>query len=179
MARDHLANRANWQKLSAARGHGAEDAFSVIMQMHLSETQLTATHKPKDLKSIYGKRRGPDGKTRPHGVEPEFAVRNKKTGKAIYVEVKRQRAAGNAHERACKFLMPGIVRSAREVAKQSEDVLPFWLIFTNGIAKDENYRREIEHWFQGIEPHFLLWKNIRDYDAITGHFDKYIRPLLD
>lgn len=179
MARDHLANRANWQKLSAARGLSAEDTFTVIMQMYLQDTPITATHKPNDLAGIYGQRRGADGKWRKHGVRPEFAFHNTETGKAIYVEIKRQRAAGNAHERACKYLMPGIVASAQQIANQPDNVLPFWLIFTNGIASDPNYQREILHWFRGIEPHLLLWENVRDYDAVTGHFDECIRPLLD
>lgn len=118
MARDHLANRANWQKLSAARGLSAEDTFTVIMQMHLADTSLVATHKPKDLAGLYGHRRGRDGRLRPHGARPEFTVRNSETDKAIYVEIKRQRASGNAHERACKYLMPGIVASAQAIANQ-------------------------------------------------------------
>ncbi len=58
MARNHLANRANWQKLSAARGLSAEDTFTVIMQMHLKDTLLEAKHKPDDLADIYGERLG-------------------------------------------------------------------------------------------------------------------------
>ncbi len=112
-------------------------------------------------------------------MRPEFAVRNTKTCKAIYVEIKRQKAEGNAQERACKYLMPGIVASARQKANQPDDVLPFWLIFTNGIASDSNYRREIQHWCQGIDSHLLLWRHVRDHEAVTSHFDTHIRPLLD
>ena len=178
MAREHLSGRANWQSLSAARGTGAEDAFTVIMQMHLEGTGLVSTHKPRDLMGIYGERTDKNGRTRPHGIRPEFAVRSTETGKAIYVEIKRQRASGNAHERACKYLMPGIVHSAQTVANQPANVLPFWLIFTNGIARSDAYRQEIMHWFRGIEPHVLLWENVRDHGAVTAHLDAHIRPLL-
>ena len=178
MARDHLSDRPNWQGTSAARGHGAEDAFTVIMQMHLRGSSIEAVYKPNDLAGIYGQRRGPDDRMRPHGVRPEFAVRNRETDRAVYVEIKRQRASGNAHERACKYLMPGIVASAQPIANQPAGVLPFWLIFTNGIATNPNYRQEIMHWFRGIERHVLLWENVRDVAAVTDHFDQHIRPLL-
>ena len=75
-------------------------------------------------------------------------------------------------------MMPGIVKSASVIAGLDEGVLPFWWIFTNGIANDRYYRQEIMHWFQGIEPHVLLWKQVRDHHAITEHFDKHILPLL-
>ena len=178
MAREHLARRRNWQGAGVARGHGAEDVFSVIMAMHLEGTGFQAEHKPRDLESIYGVRIGKDKRERSHGIRPEYAIRNGENGKAVYVEIKRQRAAGNAHERACKYMMPGIVASACAAARQTDGAIPFWWIFTNGIASDRYYRQEIMHWFRGIEKHVLLWKNVRDRNAVINHFEQYIRPLL-
>ena len=177
MAREHLAHRKEWQGKGVARGHAAEDVFSVIMSMHLNGTSFLAEHKPKDLAAIYGERTRAR-KARPHGIWPEYAIRNEANGKSIYVEIKRQRASGNAHERACKYMMPGIVFSAREIAQQPEAVIPFWWIFTNGIASDPHYRQEIMHWFQGIERHVLLWQNVRDQTAVIDHFENHIKPLL-
>lgn len=178
MAREHLAQRPNWQGKGVARGHGAEDVFSVIMEGHLEGSNFETVHKPPDLRGIYGTRIGKDRKERPHGIHPEYAIRNAATGKAMYVEIKRQRASGNAHERACKYMMPGIVSSAREVAQQANDVTPFWWIFTNGLATDRYYQQEIRHWFLGIEANVLFWHNVRDRRAVIDHFEQHIRPLL-
>ena len=150
MAREHLARRKPWQDLAGARGSTAEDVFSVIMEAHLEDTEYTTVHKPKSLAGIYGTRTDKRGRVRLHGIHPEYAVRNNDTGKSIYVEIKRQRASGNAHERACKYMMPGILSSARAAAGQGNDVIPFWWIFTNGLATDRYYRQEISHWFQGM-----------------------------
>jgi len=116
MAREHLEGRRPWQDLAGTRGSTAEDVFCVIMESHLEGTAYTGVHKPKDLEGIYGTRSGKDGRVRPHGIHPEYAIQNTNTGKSIYVEIKRQRAAGNAHERACKYMMPGVLASAREIA---------------------------------------------------------------
>ena len=178
MAREHLTKRPNWQAKAAARAHGAEDVFHTILAMHLEKSEIETEHKPKDLKAIYGTRTK-TSRLNPHGIHPEYVLRNNKTGKSIYVEIKRQRAAGNAHERACKYMMPGILLSTREIAKQPDDIIPFWWIFTNGIASDRYYAQEIMHWFKGIERYVLLWKDIRDRQPVIEHFEKYIRPLLD
>ena len=175
MAREHLEARASWQGMSVARGHGAEDVFHALMRMHLQDDSLETEKKPRDLKGVYGKRHRTN---QPHGIVPEYVIRNGQSGKAIYVEIKRQRPQGNAHERACKFFAPGIVQSVREIANQPSDVFPFWMIFTNGIANDPNYRQEISHWFLGLEPHLLLWKSVDDHDVLIDHFERFIRPLL-
>lgn len=57
--------------------------------------------------------------------------------------------------------------------------MPFWWIFTNGIAEDARYVREIEHWFSGIPEHVLLWKSFPDESEVIMHFDEYIRPMLE
>ncbi|MBC6440237.1 MAG: MunI family type II restriction endonuclease [Rhodospirillales bacterium] len=179
MAREHLEGRKPWQDLAGSRGAVAEDVFSVIMEAHLENTGFSTVHKPKDLAGIYGRRTGKDGRSRLHGIHPEYAIKNTTTGKSIYVEIKRQRAAGNAHERACKYMMPGILASARKIARQKADVVPFWWVFTNGLAKDRYYRQEIAHWFQRIEGHCLFWPKLRERQVVIEHFEKHIRPLLE
>ena len=174
MAREHLSKRAKWQGLSLARGAGAEDVFGAVMEMHLRDSHIEATRKPKDLKGIYGE----SVKGNPHGIEPEYALHNTRNGKRIYVEMKRQQDAGNTHERACKYFMPGIVESMRVIAKQPPPIVPVWCVFSNGIARSPRYRQEISHWFKGYEAHFLLWKKLQDYQAIVDHFENHIKPLL-
>lgn len=174
MAREHLSARDNWQREGNFRGNEAEQAFQAVMARYLDE-RFDADYKPTDLNGIYGLH----DTGRPHGIKPDYVIRNVETGKAIYVEIKRQRAAGNAHERACKYFAPGIIASAQEIANQPDDVIPFWWIFSNGIAEDSRYQREILHWFKSIERHVLLWDNLKDSSAVERHFDTHIRPLLD
>lgn len=187
MAREHLENRGPWQGKGVARGRGAEDVFHAPMSRHLKGADISAVHKPKDLKGIYGeveidvRRKGklPGARFKEYGIEPEYALRHKKTGRMIFVEIKRQRDRGNAHERACKYMMPGIVESARVIAQQPVGVVPFWWIFTNGLATSPRYIREIRHWFRGREAHLLLWENVRNHDQVINHFESRIRQLLE
>ena len=178
MGREHLEGRDNWQRDSAIRGSEAERAFDAIMQNYVIDTDYEYEYKPKDLRGIYGLQ--PSGRRgeQPHGILPEAVIRSKTTGRAVYVEVKRQRAAGNAHERACKYFAPGIIASARAIARQPEGIIPFWWIFTNGIATDPRYVQEITHWFHGVERHLLLWESIQDYEPVISHFERHIQPML-
>lgn len=170
MGREHLKSRANWQAASAISGSEAERAFDAIMRLYCLGTEFMYVSKPRDLREIYGTS---------HGIVPEAVIRNTRTERAVYVEVKRQGDRGNAHERACKYFAPGIVASTRVIANQPEGVIPFWWIFTNGIARAPRYVEEIRHWFQGIQCNLLLWENIRDYEPVVDHFERCIKPMLD
>ena len=169
MGREHLANRDNWQRESSIRGNEAERAFDAIMRLYCIGTEFVYVSKPRDLREIYG---------RAHGIIPEAVIRSTKTNRAVYVEIKRQRDAGNAHERVCKYFAPGIIASTREIANQPADVIPFWWIFTNGIAVAPRYVQEITHWFKGVEGNLLLWQDIQDYEPVVAHFERHIRPML-
>lgn len=169
MAREHLEDRDPWQADASIRGTEAEKAFWRTFTQHLSETDLQVLRKPKDLSGIYGSG---------YGICPDFSIYCERTRESIYVEVKRQNASGNAHERACRYMMPGILYSARKCANQSDDVIPIWWIFSDEIASTPVYRRKIMHWFRGVEGHVLLWEDIEDSTALVNHFEQHIRCLL-
>lgn len=175
MAREHLEQRDNWQEEANRRGRKAEDVFDEIMKRHLHGSAIEAAFKPMDLAGVYGTRRS----GRPHGLRPECAIRNTRNGRIVFVEIKRQRAAGNAHERACKYLAPGILAAMREVGRQPASVVPMWWIFTNGIARDPDYRQEISFWFRGLEPNLLLWDDLDDHDMLVHHFETHIHPMIE
>lgn len=175
MAREHLEQRDNWQGEASERGRKAEDVFDEIIRHHLRGSAIEADFQPMDLAGVYGTRRS----GRPHGLRPECAIRNTRTGRTVFVEIKRQRAAGNAHERACKYLAPGILAAMREVGRQPANVVPMWWIFTNGIARDPDYRQEISFWFRGLEPNLLLWDDLDDHAMLINHFEASIRPMLE
>lgn len=98
-AREHLEGRDKWQDEAAIRGLDAEAAFHAVLSRHVMalNSGVWVRRRPTDLNCIYGMH----ASGRPHGVMPDHAIRGP-TGRTIFVEIKRQRAAGNAHERACK-----------------------------------------------------------------------------
>lgn len=171
--RTFLSLRENWRAETSKRGAVSEDAFHDVMQEIFNAKEsmhYKIEKKPKDLKQIYNGRRG---------ILPDFAVRNELTGRSVYVEIKRQRPKGNAHERACKYFAPGIIVAGREHGKISDSTLPFFWIFTNGLATDERYRSAIAFWFSTpeAEKHFLLWD--LDREKLLDFFLENIRPVID
>ena len=142
------------------------------MRHFLIDMPISGAENPRELLGIYGAKYGR------HGIAPDYVFRHRETDRAVFVELKRQRAKGNAHERACKFMMPGILNSIRQIGNQPRGVIPVWWIFADEIASDPRYKREILHWFQGIEAHVLLWENITDYRPVVDHFEEHIQPLL-
>jgi len=142
--RDELSKRDKWQDESTERGRLPENLVADVLSKHLQiKQEFEFIPKPSHLRKIYGER----------GIQPDFAIESKNTGKVIFGEIKRQRAAGNAHERACKYFAPGIVRAAQEIG--GIDGFPFWMIFCNGIAISQRYREEISYWFNGISSSLL------------------------
>ena len=114
------------------------------------------------------------------GVEPDLAIRNRAKGTKIWVEIKWQKAEGNAHERACKYFAPGLVSRAETLANV---VRPFYFVFAGGMVdtpgKSDKYHAAIETWFDapGWEDHVLKWVD-HDPVALCEWFEQSIRPAL-
>ena len=175
--RKMLSGRANWQSGANVEAIAAEGKIADVFTILFREPEFgdyEVAVKPRDLKQIY-----PDGR----GIVPDFALCNKKTGRQIFVECKRQNARGNAHERACKYFAPGITERACKIANLDEKDFPFFLIFMNGIAQSDRYIGEITTWFDApktqptLKRHLLIWQG--DRYELVDFFDKRIRPLLD
>ena len=166
--REELSNRAKWQDYAGLRGEESEKAFHEIMREASQDTPYEIIEKPGDLKGIYG---------RGYGIEPDSAIRNRRTKRTIFVEIKRQGAAGNAHERSCKYFAPGIVRKAREIGNIREEHFPFWLIYTGEMIIDTRYVREILFWFDGMRDHCFLW-DMRA-ESLINRFNTRLKHVLD
>lgn len=180
MPRKHLEDRAKWQDISAARGKAPEETLRSIMSIYLArcaDGDMEYVHKPRDLCGIYGTLKSKNG-VRQHGIKPDGMIVNRANGRRVFVEMKRQRAKGNAHERACKYMMPGIVASMREHSGHAEPIIPMWWIFTGGIAENPKYRQEIGHWFKGMETQPLFWPDWSDAKTLIAHFEEYIKGML-
>lgn len=173
--REFLSLRDNWQAEANQRGRTSESKFDDVMsQIFATEgfDHYVLHRKVRHLKRLYG----------PHnrwGVVPDSAVENTRTNRTVFVEVKRQRAAGNAHERACKFFAPGLVTKAQEVGNIRPEHYPFFWIFTNGMVESEKYRSEISFWFNSpkSKSHYFLWDKMPL--QLLDFFQNNMRPVLD
>ena len=179
--REFLAIRDNWQANANKDGSASERGFHSMMKSMFQIPAFSVykiTDKPSNLKALYGT---PEQQKK-WGIKPDASIANTKTGRTVFVEVKRQNPRGNAHERACKYFAPGIVAAGRRAGKIGEDDFPFFMVFTNGLKSDERYASEIAFWFSDpknpkMKDHFLLW----DFDpgALWEFFHKKIRPVID
>lgn len=194
-----LRGRGIWQDLSGAKATAAEYDFYAVFRENFKGTTYQIRPKPKEFKNIYvdvelsvreqEEIYTPDVEIKRHGLSPDYAIDNTKTGKKIYVEVKRQDGwveggkrsdgRGNAHERSCKYFTPGLLDILRRAANLSEDVLPFWTVFRGDITRDPCRVREITCWYRGHEGHFFFWRNPRDKQSLLDHFNRHIKRLLD
>ncbi len=110
------------------------------------------------------------------GMIPDGMIRNYVTGKAHLLEDKKQNGAGNAHERACRYGMPKIVKVIQE--KLETDAQPVSWIFAGDMTTDEKYILEIQTTFP--DEHVLLIKPTDDPQTVLlAWFNRVIRPLLD
>ena len=122
----------------------------------------------------------PQRRLRALGVEPDLAIRNLVEGTKIWVEIKWQKAEGNAHERACKYFAPGLISRAEKLANVDR---PFYFIFAGEMVdtpgKSDRYHAEIDTWFDTDDwrDHVLKWVN-HDRDALCEWFEQSIRPAL-
>jgi hypothetical protein len=191
--------RIKWQHYSGYKSNTAELNFLDAFELFFEETEFVIRKKPKEFCNIYldvqlakielDKIYTPNNPIKKHGILPDYAIDNKKTGKTIYIEVKSQdgwiegkkRAdgRGNAHERSCKFFTPGLLKVLREKGGIKEDSLPFWVIFQGDITRDPCRVKEITHWYDDKKEHFFFWRDTKDPTLMFEHFIKYIEPLLN
>lgn len=110
------------------------------------------------------------------GMVPDGMIRNLRTGKGHLLEDKKQEAAGNAHERACRYGMPKIVTSIQERLKVTSQ--PVSWIFAGGMTTSKKYILEIAATFP--DEHVLLIKPTDDANVVVVEwFNRVVRPLLE
>lgn len=191
--------RKKWQDYGGIKAAVAEQSFIEIFSVLFQDTEYKIVSQPTEFKDLYvnvnlTKEESaaiytPKEPITKHGIKPDAAISNTKTGKTIYVEIKRQdgwvegkkRSAGrgNAHERLCKYFTPGLLSKLRDSGKITEPNLPFWIIFQGDITRDPCRVREITYWFKEFKAHYFFWRNTKDAKALIEHFKTYIIPLLE
>lgn len=195
----HNRTRGKWQDYGGSNAASAENFFFESFKQVFQGTDFQIRAKPKEFANIYvsvplaseelQKIYAPAIPVTRHGVSPDYAIDNKKTGKTIYVEVKRQDGwveggkrsdgRGNAHERSCKFFTPGLLKILRSKSNIAPPALPFWTVFQGDITRDPCRVREITCWYDEFRAHFFFWRDAPDPDLLFKHFDELIAPLLE
>jgi hypothetical protein len=198
MGSKDLRKREIWQDASGPKAGAAERNFFEIFLEEFKDSDFEVRPHPKEFNNIYFDVKlnkdvlaaiyKPNLKKWRHGLVPDYAIDNKKTGKTLYVEVKRQdgwvegkpRSAGrgNAHERSCKFFTPGLIQKLRKHGKIAEPALPFWVVFQGDITRDPCRVREITFWYNGFPEHFFMWRDLKNKKALVDHFNKNLKHLL-
>lgn len=208
MGHDALHGRENWQTESGPRGKSgnAEKDLISALKRNLDFSTYEVDAHPKDFKHLYENVElssktlseifNPDSlaikqsKSLGWGITPDFAIRNKKTGKILFGEIKRQdgwvegkkpsAGRGNAHERLCKLFTPGILKKYREVSGiQDPSILPFWVILEGDITRDPKRNREIAFWFDEYDKNYFMWRPQMSDVELIEHFNTYLKPYLN
>lgn len=208
MAKKDLQGRDNWQTESGPSGKAgvAEKNLIAVFREAFMGTEYIISDHPTDLKHLYEKVElspetlsqifNPDKATmknaqkRGWGVSPVFSIKNIKTGKILFGEIKRQdgwvegkepsAGRGNAHERMCKLFTPGLMKAYRQVGKITDtSVLPFWVVLEGDITRDPKRNREISFWFDEYDKNFFMWRPDMSGNELVEHFNTYLKKLLD
>lgn len=208
MAGNALRKRKNWQTKSGPRGlaGSAEKNLITALRSNLDPSIYEVNDHPKDLKHLYEHVVLPDktlseiftpsedamknAKRRGWGVFPDFSIRNKKSGKILFGEVKRQdgwvegktpsAGRGNVHERMCKLFTPGLMKKYRELSGiTSGDILPFWIVLEGDITRDPKRNREIAFWFDKYDKNYFMWRPKMTGKDLVDHFNNYLKQYLD
>ena len=191
--------RRKWQDYSGSNATIAEHSFYEVFKELFKETEYVLNTKPKCFKKLYvdvalsaeeqSEIYTPAKPITRHGLEPDCSITNKRTGKTIFIELKRQDGwvegkerkdgRGNAHERLCKYFTPGLLRACREEGNISEEYYPFWIVFQGDITRDPCRVREITYWFAENKANFTFWRNKSNPLVLIEHFEQYIVPILE
>lgn len=208
MGRKALSGRDNWQTESGAGGlagmaernlyrafKGAFESTDYVFSEHptqlkhlyedvvLPEATLSQIYCPDERTMSAARRRG-------WGVLPDFSITNKRTGKTLFGEIKRQdgwvegkkpnAGRGNVHERMCKLFTPGLINAYRRVGGiTSEEILPFWVVLEGDITRDPRRNREIAFWFDKYDKNYFMWRPDMTEQELLEHFNTYLKPYLE
>lgn len=184
----YLSRRANWQHDGLAKASKSEQDVFALLDKIINPKLYIVDIKPKDAKDLYMEAYRAHAVTvtkarvlRQCGIIPELSITSRATGKKVFLEVKHQQDAGNAHERAGKYFAPGIVRRLKKIGKLSS--FPVFFIFVGDIVdgpRSAKYIAELSTWFDdsSVKDRVLLWYN-RDKGLLRYFFENCIRPAID
>lgn len=168
MARKHLKKRKR-QPGHDTSYRKSESKFSRAAKASLDGHKYRIVDKPKDLLQLFT-----DGNPRPLGLRPELSIENIKTGRKLFIEVKKQGPKGNADERAMKHHTKKFYDLM--FRKYHYKYHPFVTVFCENLARDRRYTLKFGYL---IEPdNYFLWKDY-DHRALQIYLRARCKDWLD
>ena len=111
------------------------------------------------------------------GIIPDLQIRNKKTGRLHFVEVKNQNDSGNAHERCGKYATD-IVHHMK--VRMGQLTHPISYIFGGAMVRKRKYILELKACYSLLAPgHLVMLDKDDNKDKILAWFNTVVRPNLD
>lgn len=202
MAGDNLRKRDNWETKTGKKAQNAEQNLIKAFEKYFINSDYEIIAHPKHLKKLYSKvQLSPDEIEQIYnpniditkknwGISPDFAIKNKKSEKILFGEIKRQdgwvegtlpsAGRGNAHERLCKLFTPGLLKTYKNISKIDEPYfLPFWVVFQGDITRAPKRVREITYWFDSYKGNYFFWRPKMSDDDLINFFNKWIKNHLN
>jgi len=201
----YLSTRANWQLEANKGGAKSETDVYGTLRANLDPEEFEVINKPKWFKTPFLEyqhslepmlkpespviedewhENGEFFRMTAKGVKkinetfiPDIGIVHIPSNRKYIIEVKNQQAAGNAHERACKYMAPGMVDYLKHTLEA--DYHPVGYVFSGGIADSSSYRREILFFIgKSLSSHVFFWKGRRYPHNLGEWFESTVRPLL-
>lgn len=206
MGRKELKFRTNWQTTSGSKAKNTEQTLTEVLTKILPSQDYSIESQVQDFKDEYSDHILPDsiqdviydpGQAKIEkshwGWVPDNAIINNKTGKKIYIEIKRQdgwtseteqkAGRGNAHERGLKHFAPGILEKEKSKSGITDSFLPFIIIYVGDITIDPRRNREIHYWFKNHEDNYFMWRKnknkVLDIDELKEYLETKVLPHLN
>jgi hypothetical protein len=163
-------NSEKLSKRTKQPGHDAtfrkseEDFVKALTMIFEGDPEWEVKDHPKDLQYMI------DGK---YGVIPEASLRNLRTKKVMYFEVKKQGDKGNADERACKHHTVQFEKKLKAFTK-----MPFHAFVTvmcESLATLPRYTVKHPYFFE--EDAYVNWVNY-DVDILKQFLEVNVIPKL-
>lgn len=199
MTKEALQKRKNWQESCGIKATNAEKNLYNVFHSIFKGTNFILHEKPKHLKNLYNKVQlsedtlkqifNPDISNKEWGISPDFAIENTENHKILFGEIKRQdgwiegkkpsAGRGNAHERLCKLFTPGLIKHYRKIGRiETDEILPFWVVFEGDITRDPKRVREIALWFDNYCDNFFMWRDTMTNQDLINHFNQKLKKYL-
>lgn len=147
----------------------SEANFIEAARICLDPERYIVEAQPSDLRRIFAN----EGE-RALGVKPEAKIQSIETGRILFVEVKKQGPAGNAHERAAKHHTMRFHERLHEVF--GYDYHPFVTVFCERLADLDRYTRQ--HAFLYRPDEYFLWVDY-DLDLLCQYLNGRVAAWLD
>lgn len=141
----------------------SEDKFSTFLKENLDSNSYEVEIQPKELLKCF---------SGVYGVKPEAVIKNKKTGKRLFVEVKKQGDAGNAEERVCKYHTKKFYELMFNT--YGYEYHPFVAVFCEKLATNSRYTIKFQDLLESTN--YCLWKNY-DKDVLKVSLERWLKWL--